>query len=716
MLGDFSLRKEEQELAALAPARLRSLLTYLVLHRHSPQPRGHVAFRFWPDATEAQARNNLRQLLHQLRVALPGVELLLVTTAQTLQWHPGLECWVDVVAFEEALTEAEAAARRSDQAGQRAALEEADRLYRGDLLPGGYEEWLPPERERLRERHRQALEALLDLSEEKAASGGGYGAAIRYAQRLLGLEPLREDRYRRLMGLYVRSQDRASALRVYHTCVTTLREELGVAPDPATQADYERLLQGVPSPDEAAPVAANVPAATAEESLVGVGIVGLIGREPEWAVLVRAWETARQGQPGFVLVTGEAGIGKSRLAEEFGRWAGQQGAVTAQTRSYAAEGQLSLAPVTEWLRSRGLRGQLGQLERVWLRELVRLLPELGAEYPDLPPYEPVNEYGQRQRFFEALARAVLISTAPLVLLIDDLQWCDQETLEWLHFLLRYDASARLLVVGCARAEEVPPQHPVHTLLLHLRSSLGVTELALQPLDAAETGQLAAQMAKKELELAAVLRLYQDTGGYPLFVVEMVRAGLGAGTGTGSPRPMTDSQWRPASLEEEQGELRALPPRVHAVLVGRLRQVSPAAKEWLDLAATIGREFTLDLLIACGRGDADSAVQALDELWQRRIVREYGTTSYDFTHDRLREVAYAEISAPQRRRLHLRIAQALEAHSPDLYEVSWPDRLALRAGGGDRAGAAVLSAGGSGGAAGVCQRGCHQPLLPLSPTA
>ena len=108
-----------------------------------------------------------------------------------------------------------------------------------------------------------------------------------------------------------------------------------------------------------------------------------------------------------MLVTGEAGVGKSRLTEEFLLWVGQQGVVTARTRSYAAEGQLSLAPVTEWLRSEGLRAPLRELDAVWFTEVARLLPELVAEQPALPLYESVTEYGQRQRFFEALARAIL---------------------------------------------------------------------------------------------------------------------------------------------------------------------------------------------------------------------------------------------------------------------------------------------------------------------
>src|SRR5215470_14035961 len=510
LLGDFSLIYNDQQVTSLNTTRLRSLLTYLVLHRDVPQQREHLAFLFWPDTTEAQARNNLRQLLHQLRQAFPPVEQFLAADTHMLHWHPVTPFHLDVAEFEQALRLADAATRRNDQHALQAALEQADSLYRGDFLPGCYDEWILPERERLRQRHLQVLEQLLRLFEGRDDTV----SAIRSAQRLLGLDPLSEDLYRRLMRLFVLNNDRASALHVYHTCVTTLQREMGVDPDPATREAYERLMQQE-TPAIQAIVHPPLPAATPT----------LIGRKLEWEQLHDAWQRETLGGPHFVLVSGEAGVGKSRLAEDFLLWASQHGAVTAKARSYAAEGQLSLAPVTEWLRSEGLRAPLRQLDAVWLTEVARILPELAAERPELPRYEPVTEYGQRQRFFEALARAILLAPQPLLLLLDDLQWCDQETLEWLHFLLRFDPTARLLVVGCAREEELPPHHPLRTLLLHLRSTAAVTEIPLEPLDAAETAKLAAQVAKYELDMDSVMRLYHKTGGYPLFVVEIVRAGL-----------------------------------------------------------------------------------------------------------------------------------------------------------------------------------------------
>jgi len=648
LLGDFSLIYDDRQVTSLNTMRMQSLLAYLVLHRDVPQQRQHLAFLFWPETTEAQARNNLRQLLHQLRQALPAMEQFLSSDTHMLHWHPVTPFHLDVAAFEQTLALADAATQRNDQHSLQTALAKADSLYRGELLPGCYDEWILPERDRLRQRHLQVLEQLLRLFEVQ----GDNVTAIRYAQRLLALDPLSENLYRRLMRLFALNNDRASALHVYHTCVTTLQRELGVDPDTATREAYERLMQ------HEMPV---IPARAPQTLLAATP--ALIGRKQEWEALQEVWHAASTGEPRFVLVTGEAGIGKSRLAEEFLLWASQQGAVTAKTRSYAAEGQLSLAPVTDWLRSDGLRAALRQLDAVWLTEVARILPELFAEQPDLPRYESVTEYGQRQRFFEALARAILVTSQPILLLIDDLQWCDQETLEWLHFLLRFDPTARLLVIGCSREEELPQTHPLRTLLLHLRNSMPVTELMLQPLDAAETAKLASKVANHELDVDEGLHMYQETRGYPLFVVEMVRADLGRVSA--SQREADRPHWQ-LPLEDT----RRLPPRVHAVLAGRLQQLSASAHEFVERAATIGREFTLDLLITVGNTDADSAVRALDELWHKRIVREHSTNSYDFTHDKLREVAYAEISAPQRRMLHRRVAQALEAMpTSDLDSVS-----------------------------------------------
>jgi DNA-binding SARP family transcriptional activator len=647
LLGDFTLSCDDRPVEGISTPRLQSLIGYLVLHRDAPQLRQHLAFVFWPDSSEMQARNNLRQLIHVLRRALPSESDYLASDNRTLQWRREAPLRLDVEDLDVALADVEDMDRQWDASVLHAVGQRIDELYRDDLLPGCYDEWVAPERERLRARFLQGLDRLIALNEAQR----NYSDAIHLARRALHFDKLNEEAYRTLMRLFALSGDRTRALRVFQTCATVLRRELGIEPGEEMQALYQRLLR---------PTARTAQRAQREESLPATPT--LVGRQREWEKLRQAWQSANTQGPGFALISGEPGIGKSRLAEDLALWASQLGATTATTRSYAVEGRLSLAPVVEWLRGSALRPHLTRLETVWLTEVARILPELFTEHPDLPHYEPMGEYGQRQRFFQALALAVRTAPQPLLLVIDDLQWCDQDTLEWLHFLLRFDLNARLLILGTVRTGELSPQHPLRTLLQHLRHTVAVTEIALPPLDAAETAMLAASMIERELDTASAMRLFGETEGNPLFVVEAVRAGLDELLKQPKPGERIAFPYAPATHD--------LPAGVRTIISGRLAQLSASARELAALAAVVGREFSFDILTQASQSDEESIVRALDELWERRIVREQGAATYDFTHDKLREVAYAEINAPQRQLWHRRIARALETiYADDLDPVS-----------------------------------------------
>lgn len=648
LLGAFALTDGTGDTVAIVSPRAQSLVAYLALHRDAPQSRRRISFLLWPESSEAQARNNLRQLLHQLRHSWPDADRFLSADANTLTMQPGIE--LDVDAYEHALAAAVAADQRSDAGEVRAAFERAAGLYHGELLPGSYDEWIAPGRERLVSRHQRMLDRLIGLLEQQ----GDYRAAIEYGQQRLRLDTLDERVYRWLMSLHALNQDRAGALRVYHACAAVLERELGIEPDAATRQAYERILgQEVGPSDVVAPPSAMQPARTFADP--SSDAVPLIGRHQEWAQAMTAWRRMTRGEAHLILISGEAGIGKSRLAVELCDWASQQGIKSAATRAYAAEGRLSYAPAADWLRSEALASTLPRLDRGSLSEISRLLPELLSQRPDLPRPSTRIEDWQRQAFFRSLANPFLLADQPLVLVVDDLQWCDADTLEWLHFLLRLGRRARLLITGTVRPEEVDRKHPLVALIADLRESRQLTEIDLGPLDPAETTKLAAHVAGRRVDPEQARHIHLETEGNPLFVVETMRAGLvAADVGSGSASSAIAGAG-PGTAPAP----RRLPPKVQAVIAARLTQLSGPAQQLASIAATVGRAFTLEVVGEASGVDDDALVQGLDELLRRHIIREQAGSAYDFAHDKIREVAYGEVTDARRRWLHRRVAEALE---------------------------------------------------------
>jgi DNA-binding SARP family transcriptional activator/tetratricopeptide (TPR) repeat protein len=633
LLGQFGATLGGRPLSKLTSSdRLQSLLTYLVLNGGTPQSRSQLAFLFWPDATEANARNNLRQLLHQLREALEEAAPSLRTAASWVQWVSSESCIVDATAFQQAVDDAERARSSGDAARWRSSLQRAIELCAGPLAPSCYDDWVVPERERLARKCKRVTQQFVECVEATRE----YDMAIPHVEHRLRHDPTDEDSYRCLMRLHALCNDRAAALRVYRDCREALKRELDTEPSEQTLLLHNRIVA------EDRTIDAGVPARHGYLSSPP-----LVGRSGEWMALRKAWDAAAAGSARLALIAGEAGIGKSRLAAELVSWSKRQGLATATTRCYAAEGRLALGPVADWLRGEALRPRLHDLEDVWFAEVSRVVPELAAERRKTPQVGS----GERRRLFESLARAVISAPTPLLLVIDDLQWCDIETLQWLHFLLRFDPATSLLVVGTVRSEELSRSHPVNELRQRLNEESALTEIPLEPLDRDETAALASQLADRPFDAAAAARLYEETEGNPLFVVELMRGDPGRQLGTPSNRS-------------------ALPPRVHAVIAGRLAQLSPLARQVVSAAATVARACDVSILARAVNCSESELISALDELWQKRILREREPNTYDFTHDKLREVAYAEMSAPERRSLHRIVALALEAaEASDLDRVS-----------------------------------------------
>ena len=588
--------------------RALALIAFLAAHTPTPQSRVRIAAAFWPDSAEQQALTNLRRELHQLR-QVPGIEDSLRVTSTDLAWVDHPDCRVDLRAFRTERARAlEAGSTSTRLVAGLAALE----AYGGDLLPGVYDDWALELRDRL---NRECVD-LCDLLVETATTAGDRSAALTVARRRVELQPLEETGYRLLIGLQVQAGDRAGAVSTYHHCASVLERELGIQPHPTTRAALDTAV--------AAPVHRR--SATPAPDFVG--------RRAEFARLEEIVAAASTGAAAMVLVRGEPGVGKSRLVAEAGRIAGESGATVLRAQCYDGSGRLALAPVASWLQEPALRGSIEQLPESWRLEVERLVPS-AATSGRADPGRGLADAWQRRRFFQGLAQALLGGGRPLLLVLDNLQWCDAETLDFLVFLAGEQVHG-LLVAMTGRDGDLSASR-VHAQWLQRQAASGVLhEILLQPFSAEETVALAGRLGHEASSDKLVAELADDlhsaTGGFPLYVVEAARAGALAG------------------LSGSEG--------MASVLRTRLSQLGPEAREVAALAAAVGRDFDLALLCEASDLAAEEVVQGLDELWRRRIVDEC-RAGYDFAHDLLREAAYDEVSPPRRWLLHRRLAQSLE---------------------------------------------------------
>ena len=604
LFGGVEIILDGRRLRAFNSLRLQRFLALIVLRRDS-QHRSRLAFELWPDSHEPQARTNLRKLLHDFRHSLPDISEFVEIDNETVRWIPTGPSDVDVLRFRDALA-----------AGD---LERAVCLYSGDLLPACYDEWVLDERAKLRA---EAYGALVRLTEE-AARRDDHNRAIRHAQRIIDLEPTDEAAVRMQMEAHLALGDRTAALRSYHRYAEVLERDLAVAPGEEVGAMYQQLRAAAPNRDN-----------VQSKELAPIAESPFVGRDLEWGQLNEAWNTAREGGAHLLLVTGEPGIGKSRLALELGRRVRAEGHVVASARAYEAVGRLPWGPVVDLLRSDALRSHIDTLDTVWRAELARLLPELlDASQPSGP--SQTGDLAQRRRLFDAVSRAIVVSDRPRLLIIDDLQWCDTETIELIGFVVRSGQTAPVLIVGTVRSEEIPPHHPLVALIDVLGHDQAVTTVPLDRLDEATTATLAARLrAEETIDPRLAARLWSETEGNPLFIIEALRAGI--------------------SADASQA---VLTPTMRAVLRARLGQLTAGAQRLAEVAAVIGRPFSVGLMVSATGIAEPELVDHVDELWRRRVIRDQGRT-YDFSHDKLRAVALEMVSPARRRQLHRAVAEAI----------------------------------------------------------
>ena len=637
LFGTLAARKSGVAVPLRLPQQAIRLLAYLLLNRERSQSREHVAFTLWPDDDEADARANLRRKLHLLLRALPpSREPWILTTTTSVGWNPAAPYRLDVADFEAHSRSAET-------------LAEADALYAGDLLVDLYDDWIVRERDRLRT---AAMENLLMLV-ARAQKRRDYAEAIRYAQRLRALDPWREDAVRALIGLRYDSGDRAGALTEYERFRAGIAAEMGVEPMPETVCVYERVLaQADTSQATAAPAAAS---SARRETLPAKRPVGLpfVSRAREYEALATAWAAASNGGGACVLVTGEAGIGKTRLIDEFAAFADSNGARVLRGATTPFE-LMPYEPFTE-----ALRGALPILretpvEPLWLAVLATLVPQLHVAFPGLRQLIALDAEPERTRLFEAFEVVVgaLSARRPTLLILEDLHWAGAATIGLFEYLTRHAPLHRLLIVASYREEEAPRAHPLRGLRRHLERERLLRVIPLGPLDAGAIGEIVAHLADGDPARRAALatELQAASDGNPFFLGEVIANEREAGF-----LDETARRWRRHETAEDAGLSLA------STLSARLERLPPRVRSLAEIAAVIGRAFSAELVREVSGTDERSTLDGLGELLDRRLVREVdaGGTDYTFSHQLIQAAVYAQMSAEARSRRHRRAGNVIE---------------------------------------------------------
>ena len=452
------------------------------------------------------------------------------------------------------------------------------------------------------------------------------------------MAPLEEEGYRALMEVQADLGDRAGAVSTYHRCASVLERELGVVPDDATRATLQRVMAQQPRPTRPGGRPRRPrPAPVAPRS-------AWWGAAPSWPGSVRCGRPPPRGGRAWPSSAGVPASARAVSWPSSPRWHASPARSWPRSQCFGTAGRLALAPVADWLRSPAVQSATRTLDPVWRDEVDRLVPSGTGRAGTVSGTRAMVDAWQRHRFLEGLARGLLGAGRPTLLVLDNLQWCDLETLAFLTFFLGLSPDAPVLVAATLRADDLDDEPTVADWVVRMRATGRLTELTLAPLEVADTALLAEAIRGRPLLDGDRDLLQAATGGFPLHVVEAMRTAGGQ-----------DGALPAGDLE--------------AVLRGRLDQASAAARELSGLAAAVGRDFPLDLLVEASDLDADSVVHAVDELWRLRIVHERGE-GYDFTHDLLRTAAYERVSPPRRWLLHRRLAQGLELlHGEDTGPVS-----------------------------------------------
>ncbi len=626
LFGRPELWRGDQLLPSLATHKTQSLLAYLIIHCKRSHLRDELAAVFWGDQDDIHARHSLATALWRIRRLL-GKEYL-ITDTTCVQFDPTSPFWLDVTEFE---------CRVTNYADEPTELAAAVELYRGDLLEGFYDDWCIEERYRLESLYLKALGHLMDWHEAQ----GDAKHVLRYAQKYLARDPLMEKVHLAAIRSLVTLGDLAGARRQWQICCETRQHELLAPPSSEMLQQAENLLGAyftIPLPVE--PLPAQTP-----PRWDGLDRLPFVGRKREMEALRVRWEQAAQGRGGMVVISGEAGVGKTRLTEEFTAVVRRQGGLVARGRCYEPERVLPHQLLTEILHDLTQQVRLASLELpAWTRdELARLVPERVAStnQPLFPSFSPAQD--QQAILYHAIATLIrkLSSHAPLVIVLEDLHWADDSTLAAVHYLARQTVDARVLYLSTFRPEDVSQPHTLFRITAQMAHDGLARYIVLEPLSVEAVAELVRRAFKAESDAEFVNRLYAHTEGNAFFTIETLRA--------------------LAEKPLPEGAL-PLPGNVRALIASRLSDLSAAAHKWITCAAVAGRAFDFDLVRDAERMDEETALQAVDELLQRGFLREGSggvKQDYEFVHHLVQSVTYAAIHHRRRQRLHRLIGKTME---------------------------------------------------------
>ncbi len=671
-----------------------ALLLYLAIEG-GQQPREHLASMLWPESSAELSYASLRNTLSRLQTTLresgaPPESPILAVTPTTIGINPDIALDLDLRKVDQdyTLANTERSSRSlSSKSNSRPVLEEAATLLRGEFLAGFslgdapiFDDWAAVQREDWQRR----LGLVLDRLSEIQFTQGEFSAAVETATRWITLDPLIEGAYRRKMRIQFAAGQRGKALETYDACRAVLAAELGIEPEPDTEALAERIRrQPGPSHTQPLPIAVKP-----QQPATSVDFLGSLftGRNHELQTLAENYELASSGQPRLVILRGEAGIGKTRMASKFLAWASAKGAELLHGSAFESGSHFPYQPLVDAFRTRLEVDKTlkDSLDRTWFSTLSQFFPlfrqeDSGISQADHESLPQKGEYSQIQ-VFEALVQLTLAlaQRAPLVLFIDDLQWADSATLDWLHYALRRwrdlaknTNSVRILLLINLRVEALQPitqpqqgGKPPDLIqwLARVERELPPVHLELGPLEQQETDDLISSILSPPAPEFAQW-MYSETRGHPYYLIETLKDLLERRILR--PKRQAEGQWSfSINIEGDFGEAVRISSTIHAVIRSRLNRLSPNAFSILAAGAVLEQRLTFEHLATVSNVEEDMALPALDELISARLLLEAAdsglASEYSFVNDMLRDVVYTEAGEARRRLFHKRALELLEA--------------------------------------------------------